>query len=233
MPILPMPLRAVICDMDGLLLDSEAAHKTAMRQAAEELGYSLPDALIMRTVGVHRPQNRITVQEAMGHDFPIDSFYSRADELFEQVVLRGLPHRPGVSQLLDLLDKLQIRKAVVTSTATPWAEERLRSAGIEHRFDVVVTLSQVTVPKPAPDPYLQALARLRLAADEALALEDSHNGVRSAAAAGLATIMVPDLLPPTEETRGLTIATVGSLNDVAELIRRETELSGLRRPLAR
>ena len=218
MPKLPNPLDAIICDMDGLLLDTEAAHHETMKAAAADLGFDLPETLFLQTVGVHRPQNRITLREALGPDFPLDAFYADSDARFAEILARGAPPRPGLSYFLDTLDRLGLRRAVVTSTGTPWAQERLRSAGILDRFDRIVTLSDVSRPKPAPDPYLKALEALGVSAEHALALEDSHNGVRAAAAAGLPTIMIPDLLGPTEETRRLTIATLGSLADVADLL---------------
>ncbi|TFI59018.1 HAD family phosphatase [Sphingomonas parva] len=228
MPILPYPLDAVICDMDGLLLDTESAHWDTMREAAAELGYELPDWLFLETVGVHRPQNRVTLREHYGPEFPLDLFYERSDARFEEILSRGAPLRPGLDRLLATLDALRVKRAVVTSTASPWAEERLRAAGIFDRFDIVVTLSDVARPKPAPDPYLTAAERLGVRPDRCVAFEDSHNGVRAAASAGMVTIMIPDLLPPTEETRRLAAATLRSLDDAAELIDRE--LGQRRRP---
>src|SRR5262249_12229210 len=72
--------------------------------------------------------------------------------------------------------------------------------------------------KPAPDPFLKASERLGVGPASCLALEDSHAGVRSAAAAGMMTIMVPDLLPPTDEIHGLCTCVVGDLYDVRCLI---------------
>jgi len=218
MPNLPDPLDAVICDMDGLLLDTEAAHRETMKETAAALGFDFPDALFLKTVGVHRQENRVLLREALGPDFPLESFYEQSDALFHDVVAAGVPLRPGLHVFLNALESRRLRRAVVTSTGSPWAEERLRSAGIYERFDVVVTLSDVERPKPAPDPYLKALERLGVEAPRALALEDSHNGVRAAAAAGLPTIMIPDLLGPTDETDRLTIATLPSLDAVAALL---------------
>ncbi|QAY76484.1 HAD family phosphatase [Sphingosinicella sp. BN140058] len=218
MPILPAPLEAVICDMDGLLLDTEAAHRETMKAAAADLGYDLPEPLFLSMVGVHRPRNRIMLREAFGAEFPLDLFYADSDARFEAILARGVPLRPGLHRLLDTLDRLGLRRAVVTSTASPWAEERLAAAGILDRFETVVTLSDVARPKPAPDPYLKAIDRLGISAGRAVALEDSHSGVRAAAAARLATIMIPDLLGPTAETARLTIATLSSLGDVADLL---------------
>ena len=90
--------------MDGLLLDTEAAHRETMREAAAELGYKLPDSVFLQTVGVHRPRNRLTLAEHFGPGFPLDLFYERSDARFEEALSRGAPLRPGLDALLSTLD---------------------------------------------------------------------------------------------------------------------------------
>lgn len=219
--ILPNPLDAVICDMDGLLLDTEAAHWHTMRDAAGALGFVLPFETFQRMVGVDRLHNKQMLVAEYGDAFPLDDFYAESDARFEAIVRDGLTPRPGVAELLDTLDALGLRRAVATSTSSPWAQERLRFAGLYDRFEYMVTFNDVERPKPAPDPYLKAASLLGARPAHCLALEDSHNGVRAAAAAGCATIMVPDLLAATDEMRVLTVAVMPSLAEVAALLRRE------------
>jgi HAD superfamily hydrolase (TIGR01509 family) len=218
---LPRPLSAVVCDMDGLLIDSEAAHWTTMKEAAVDLGFPFPHALFLRMVGVDRIHNRALLREELGPEFPLDVFYEDSDRRFEALIREAVPLRPGVFALFDALDRLGLKRAVATSTMSPWAEERLQLAGLLERVDAVVTFSDVARPKPAPDPYLLAIERLGVPASEAIAVEDSHNGVRAASAAMLTTVMVPDLLGPTEETDRLVAATLPSLGTLAEILVRE------------
>ena len=96
--------------------------------------------------------------------------------------------------------------------------EKLRNQ-LTHRFHTVVGHGDYANSKPAPDPYLVAAERLAAMPACCLALEDSHSGVRSAAAAGMMTIMVPDLVPPTEEINDLCHCVVPSLREVAVLLR--------------
>jgi HAD superfamily hydrolase (TIGR01509 family) len=217
---LPQPLQAVVCDMDGLLIDSEAAHQRTMVDAARDLGFDFPEDLFMKTVGVDRVHNRAIIAEAFGPDFPLERFYEDSDTRFEAMVREGIPLRPGARELFATFDRLGLRRAVATSTMRDWAIERLTTAGFIDRVDALVTFNDVDRPKPAPDPYLKAVSLLGATPEGCLALEDSHNGVRAASAAGLATIMVPDLLPPTEETDRLVVGTLPSLFDVAELLER-------------
>lgn len=216
--IIPHPLDAVCFDMDGLLLDTEAVHRVTMAETAAALGLAWHDDVFLKLVGVHRDENTRTLRAHYGATFPLEDFYADSDRRFEAALAAGLPLRPGVFALLDRLAEDGIPRAVVTSTASPFAEDRLTRAGLIGRFDTVVTRSQVARPKPAPDPYLLAAERLGARPAHCVALEDSHNGVRAAAAAGMVTIMVPDLLGPTEETDTLTAATLESLEAVRALI---------------
>lgn len=216
--IIPDPLDAVLFDMDGLLLDTEAVHRRTMAEAAAAMGIDFPDALFLQLVGIHRDENRRTLAGHYGDAFPMDRFYDDADARFEAACREVIPLRPDVVLVLDLLDALEIPRGVVTSTASPFAAERLARVDLLDRFDALVTRSDVLRPKPAPDPYLLGCERLGARPAQTLALEDSHNGIRAAAAAGLVTIMVPDLLAPTAETDRLVAATLPGLADVATLI---------------
>ncbi len=92
-------------------------------------------------------------------------------------------------------------------------------ACIRSRFDTVLTLDDVTHGKPAPDLYLLAAARLGYAPEGCVAVEDSNHGVASAHAAGAITIMVPDMVPPTEEARAMCAAVLPDLNAVLAMLR--------------
>src|SRR5690606_17771151 len=99
-----------------------------------------------------------------------------------------------------------------TSSRKPHATEHLGRAGIIKRFGAIVTREDVTHPKPHPEPYLTAASRLKVAPRRCLAFEDSHAGVRAAHAAGMQTVMVPDLVRPTDEIAELCVAVLDSLN---------------------
>lgn len=215
---LPNPVRAVIFDMDGTLLDTEAAHRRAFAQTGDAIGWPMADDLLLSMVGIHRDENERMLAAHLGPHFPLARFYADSDALFEAAVEAGIPLRPGALLLLDHLAQAGIPMALATSTAAPYAQQRLEKSGLLHYFDVVVTRSDVDQPKPHPEPYLLAARLLGVDPVHCVAVEDSHAGVRSATAAGIATVMVPDLLPPTEELTLACAQILPSLTDLRDLL---------------
>jgi HAD superfamily hydrolase (TIGR01509 family) len=215
---LPDPVRAVIFDMDGTLLDTEAEHRRTMAQAAQALGWPFSDEVQLAMVGIHRDANRAMLMDRFGADFPLEQFYADADRLFEAALDATIPMRPGVEPVLQQLAAAGIPMAIATSTEAPHAQRRLEKAGLIDYFDAIVTRNDVRRPKPHPEPYLLAAQRLGVAVRDAVAVEDSYAGVRSAAASGMATVMVPDLLPPTQAERDIVALVLPSLHELAALV---------------
>ncbi len=212
------PVQAVIFDMDGTLIATEAVMRAAMQAAADAAGHELPDALFADLVGVHRAGNTPVLRRHFGAAFDIERFYREADTHFEVLWREGAPLRPGAAALLDRLSARGVPMAIATSTASPEAEERLAEAGIAHHFRTVVTRDAVRCPKPHPEPYLTAAARLGVPPDRCAAVEDSPNGLRAAAAAGTVALLIPDLIPATAETVALAFRVFPDLDAAGLLI---------------
>ncbi len=217
--VAPLPFRpeAVIFDMDGLMLDSERAIIGSLVRAAAELSHDLPYALWLRMIGHSEAFCRELLREHM-EDGAVQALLDRAHALYEVIVDAGVPHRPGIIELLDYLQARGIPRAVATSTKRPLALRKLRAAGLLDRFDAVCTSSDVAQPKPAPDVYLLAASRLGVEPARCLVLEDSPTGVRAALAAGMTPVQVPDLLPPDDEVRALRHRIVASLREAQRLL---------------
>lgn len=138
---------------------------------------------------------------------------------FKQRIEAHLPLKPGAIELLDVLDELKLPRAIATSSWPVTVQHHLAAHGLVDRFDAIAAHGDYAASKPAPDPFLKAAGRLGVAPRSCLALEDSHSGIRSASSAGMMTIMVPDLLEPTDEIRGLCSFVVRDLHEVARLVR--------------
>jgi HAD superfamily hydrolase (TIGR01509 family) len=116
------------------------------------------------------------------------------------------------------LDALGLPRAIATSSSHRSVDAHLGHSGIIPRFNAVVARGDYALGKPNPDPFLLAAKRLGVAPADCLALEDSHNGVRAASSAGMMTIMVPDLLDPTEEMHELCVRIAKDLHEVRALL---------------
>jgi HAD superfamily hydrolase (TIGR01509 family) len=215
---LPYAPRAVIFDMDGLIFDTETLYQQAFLEAAALGNYDVPADVVALAIGTPWVRGRGLMLQNLGEDFPIDVYYSRMRDRFDELSASELKLKPGVIELLDVLDGLDLPRCIATSSGHETARDHLSAHGLTHRFHAVIGDGDYADSKPAPEPYLTAAERLGVPPGFCLALEDSHNGVRSASAAGMMTIMVPDLVPPTAEIRGLCVKVVNSLHDVARLI---------------
>jgi len=222
LPFLP---QAVIFDMDGLMLDSERAIIGCLAQAAEELGVAIEPEYWLQMIGKGDAACRQLLAERLGEPMAA-ALLARCHALYDAVVEAGVPLRPGILELLDVLIERRVPRAVATSTRRPLALRKLAAADLLRRFDAVCTSSDVEHPKPAPDIYLLAASKLGVAPAQCLVLEDSPTGVRAALAAGMTPIQVPDLLAPDDEVRALGHRIVDSLVEAQRLLELRFEAGG-------
>lgn len=208
---------AVIFDMDGLLFDSEAIYRDAILAAAGELGHAFTSADFLKLVGTPWATNRLVVQAHIGAAHDVDLFHATWMRHYHLGKAR-LAMKAGAVELLDRLDELRIPRAICTSSSRGEVQHNLELHALTSRFDAIVASGDYARSKPAPDPFLRAAEVLGVHPAECLALEDSHNGVRAAAAAGMHTIMVPDLLPETDEIKSLCRLVAKDLHSVRSLM---------------
>ena len=221
---LPFTPAAVIFDMDGLMLDSERAIIACLAEAARERGHDLPELLWLSMVGHSEAVCRHLLDEAVG-EAERERILQRSHVLYDAVVAAGMPHRPGIIEMLDFLQVQGIPRAVATSTRRPLALKKLEAAGLLTRFDAICTSSDVEHPKPAPDIYLLAARSLGIEPSRCLVLEDSPTGVRAALAAGMYPIQIPDLLVPDDAVRALGHLILPSLDDARLLLEQRLAMS--------
>lgn len=189
-----MMWQAVIFDLDGTLLDTEAITHAAGIHAFAAQGIDIDPAFLHSMVGIDDATNARQIMAAFPQmDLAAFVRVWRAEVQARQA--QGIPLKAGV---LDLLAAFDLPRAIATSSQRDSARMKLAITGLDAHFAHVVTVDDVARPKPAPDPFL--LAARMLGADPArcLAFEDSDTGAAAAHAAGMTVVQVPDMTP----TRG-------------------------------
>ncbi|MDO4332755.1 MAG: HAD family phosphatase [Eubacteriales bacterium] len=214
-------IEAVVFDMDGVLFDTERISCECCFEAAKELGISITKQAVYGCFGLNGADCRVHVMKTMeelypGGTFPYDAYREKHDLLFDQRLQAGPPLKKGVRELLDFLQEKKIKMAVASSTRYERVMSNLTCTGLDGYFQKVITGNMVEHSKPQPDIYWKACDALGVKPQNAAAVEDSPNGIRSAAAAGMVAIMVPDMVEPTPELEALIDLKFSSLTDLRE-----------------
>ena len=224
--MIPNRPAAVVCDMDGLLVDSERLERRVWQAAAADHGVEMSDERFATFIG-----NPIDVCEQMlagyyGAGFDVDAYRETCHRHMRVIVdAEGVPMRPGALEWMEFVIGLGIPLGLATSSGPALVHERL--GGQLHRFAAVVTRADVARGKPSPDIYLEAASRLRADPADCLALEDSPTGARAAIAAAMPVIIVPDMVTPPPEIVRATVGVYASLVTVRDAA---AQLWGTREP---
>ncbi|MCZ6605032.1 MAG: HAD family phosphatase [Alphaproteobacteria bacterium] len=212
---------ALIFDLDGLLIDSERIYMRAWIDGAAEIGFDLTVDFYRTVVGMPYQECLDRVAAHFGPDFPVDRFIAASNRIRLELLTDGMKLKPGAVELLDFLAERNIPRAVASSSRRQYVTGHLNDLGVHGYFDAVVTRTEVSRGKPYPDPYLKAAEEIRIPPGRCLALEDSRNGIRSATAAGMPVVMVPDLLPPDAELEDICIKIATDLHEVRDWLAQE------------
>ena len=207
--------KAVLFDMDGVIIDTEKYLVKYWCIAANELGFPMKREHALHICSLSGDLAEQYLRSEVDKDFDYWRVRERRKELMSAELEKvGLELKPCVKELLSELDRRNIKKAVCTATDLPRTKGYLTKLGLFDSFDRIICAPMVEHGKPAPDIYLFACKELGLSPCECLALEDSPNGVLSAYTAGCSVVMIPDLTQPTETDRSRIIGSADTLADV-------------------
>ncbi len=212
-------VKAVIFDMDGLMIDTEKLLVKYWLEAARYYGYQVEREQILGIRSLAAKYAIPKLQAEIGEDFDYYKVRTLRIQLMnEHIEAHGLEEKQGLGQLLDYLKEHHYLLAVATATDPERTKRYLGSLDRLKYFDQIVCASMVKNGKPAPDIYLEAAARLHVDPSACMALEDSPNGIMAAYQAGMYPVMVPDLSQPDEDTKKLLYGCVEDLSKVIALL---------------
>lgn len=214
-------IRALVFDLDGLLIDSESGYRQAWLQALQAMDFHIQSDDLLPLAGISADGLMDALDNLVQQSIDPVVFAQRSSEFWQaNVELHGIPLMPGVDEVLAEASRLNWPFAVATNSHSHQAEKLLRLAGLENRFPILVSRDQVELPKPAPDLFRLAAARLDIPANQCLVLEDSATGVQSALAAGMSVCWIPSLPDLTHSTDLAPVTVLKSLSEVADGMRR-------------
>lgn len=211
-------IKAVIFDMDGVLLDSESVCDRCFEQAAIEQNIEDRKPVIEDARGMGKPSFMDFIAKTYGDKIDTELLWNRASELFHIVEDKeGLSLLPFVKEILEYL-KPNYKIALASSTRRSSVERQMKATGIWDFFDVTVCGDDVQNTKPSPEIYQKAVKDLNLLPENCLAIEDSLNGIKSGTSAGLKVIMVPDQVKPDEQIKSLVWKIFDSLGELKSIL---------------
>lgn len=219
--------KTIVFDMDGVLFDTERLCVEVWKKVAKDWGIQGMEDVVMRCIGLNGNDSKNLVLNAYGESFPYEKFRTRVSEVFwEDIEKNGLPIKTGVKKLLPYLQQNGYKIGLCSSTKYDSVVSHLKQAEIIEYFSVIVTGDMVEHSKPQPDIYLLACKKLGAEPGESFAIEDSPNGIRAAAAAGMKPVMVPDLIEPDKEMERLAFLICRDLTEVMRYLNQNAVPSG-------
>lgn len=193
-------IKGVIFDMDGTLFDTETLFQNEWNHIASEMGVTLPANFKYEICGTSgEPMDRILEKYYhVDKGTPIQKLCkARVIELLKKEV----PLKPGVESILSFFQEKNLPMAIGSSSPLPLILQNLEVTGLTPYFQALASGDEVERGKPSPDIFLLAAEKLGVPPSECLVFEDSPNGIRAASNAGMIPILVPDIMPITDEIR--------------------------------
>ena len=191
--------KGAIFDMDGLLLDTERPAIPLWTIAGKIFGWDVDSETVIMTLGLSGVGTKEIFMKRLGPDFPYDKIKEEYKRLYNEKFEKVVELKTESITLLDRLASLKIPLAVATSTRHNSAYNKLATAGIQDRFDVIVGGDEVINGKPAPDIFLLAAEKLGKLPSECVGFEDAPAGLIGLHAAGIRSVFIKDMASPSEE----------------------------------
>ena len=211
---------AVIFDADGTLFDTEILMYEVWVEVGRDMGLTMTVPEYLNYVGLNRKTVLDVMRRRIGPEFDGEGFMVRCVErLSARIEAEGVPLKPGVREILEMLHEKGIPVGLATSTHRVRTDRRLELCGLGKYFSATVTGDEVSKGKPDPEIYQTVCRKLGVSPAACLAVEDSRNGILSARDAGLKVAMIPDMVPPTAELEAIAYRKFDSLLELRDYLR--------------
>lgn len=220
----------IIFDMDGVLIDTERMYMDCWMIAGKELGIDdeIVESLVHDCIGLSTKDMRAMCEKRLAGKASYDEGLKRVRDIFRKKrIEEGIPVKTGAYMLLEYLKTNRIPIGLASSTSYHTIVEELTQLKMIDYFKVIIGGDMVSEGKPSPQVYVKACKELMVNPGKTIAIEDSINGLKSAKGAGLKTIMVPDLLPFTEDLEPYVDEHFDNLKGIQEALRGGELLCGL------
>jgi HAD superfamily hydrolase (TIGR01509 family) len=216
-----MAIEAVVFDLDGVLVDSEHVWDAARRELAAERGLPWPEPATRDMMGMSSVEWSRYMHDRVGLPEPPEEISAEVVRRLEEIYRRELPLIDGAAEAVERLAE-HWPLGLASSSNRELIDLVLELSGLTRLFQVTVSSEEVPRGKPAPDVYLEAARRLGVAPARCAAVEDSENGIRSAKAAGMYVLAIPNrVYPPAEDALDLADAVLTSVKELTpEIIER-------------
>ena len=215
-----MNIKAVLFDMDGLMVDTESLATEAFIHSAKKQGYDMPKEETLLVLGFTTKsiydfwENYFKNSDVSGKQL-VDDHYKYIENILFTTGPRKMPY---IEELLRYLKERNYKVAVASSSNMNHIINNMEKTGLKKYIDEFASGAEVENGKPAPDVFLLAAERLGVKPEECLVLEDSKAGVIAGSSAGAKVIMVPDMFKPDEECKERTYRIVGNLGEVISIL---------------
>lgn len=208
-------IKAVIFDMDGVLIDTERISFNAFKEVLKKYNYEMSEAFYLTMIGRNIKSIKELMLKEYGANFPFEEIYEKKVKIAIDTIDRdGVIVKPGVHELVDYLKDNSFKIAVATSTRKERAHYLLGQVGIKDKVDYIICGDQVENSKPDPEIFLKAAKGLAVEPKNCMVIEDSDAGILAAWRAGMTGINVPDMKMPDENMKKLAFKICSSLLEV-------------------
>ena len=213
-------IELLIFDMDGLMIDTERLSQRCWRRVAKKYGYELPQRIFNLISGMDNRKIPLVYKAELGSDFPFDEIKAEVSVIAKQYIeTYGVPAKAGLRECLEVVKGLGLRCAVASSTPHARVCEYLTKLGVIDYFELIQSGEDIPRGKPNPDVFLLVCKKTKVDTAHAVVLEDSNNGLKAAAAAGIRSIWIPDVVVVEKSVKKTIWRQGNSLAEVPDMVR--------------